>query len=93
MTDDKAREAAEHLQAATLQAIAAGRALLDLLEEAVQEPGPLLAVVATTVQAAQEAVKGVWERTGVDDSGAPRQPASASSGVDRRPRVQHIRVS
>lgn len=92
MNDDKAKEAAEHLQAATLQAIAAGRALLDLLEEAVQEPGPLLAVVATTAQAVQEALKGAWEHASAAAS-PTGEPSDDDHHTSTASRVQHIRVS
>ncbi|MDQ1404079.1 MAG: hypothetical protein QOG03_2395 [Actinomycetota bacterium] len=92
MSDDKAREAAEHMQAATLQAIAAGRALLDLLEEAVQEPGPLLAVIATTVLSAQEAIKGAWGQFAPASDGASPETTTSADGPSRS-RVQHIRVS
>lgn len=41
--DDRLKEGVEHLQRAALEMIAAARVFLDLAEDAVRDPGPLLA--------------------------------------------------
>jgi hypothetical protein len=46
MNDDAARETVEHLQNAAVEMIRATRAFLDLLEDIVEEAGPLLPLVA-----------------------------------------------
>jgi hypothetical protein len=42
-SDDKLREGVEHLQNAALEFIAAARIFLDVAEEIVRDPGPLVA--------------------------------------------------
>jgi hypothetical protein len=49
MSDERAQEAVAHLQRATLEFIEAARAVLDVAEEAVRQPGGVLAVIADTV--------------------------------------------
>ena len=80
--EEKAHEAVEHLQAAALEMIAAARAVLDLAEDLVQDPGPLLSVVAAFGEVVHRA-KGT--ASGAD--------ADADEAPSRAPRVQHIRVS
>ncbi|HVF76353.1 MAG TPA: hypothetical protein VM938_15060 [Acidimicrobiales bacterium] len=46
MNEERAQEAVEHLQAAAREMIAAARALLDVAEDLVADPAPLLAVVS-----------------------------------------------
>lgn len=55
MTEDRAREAVEHLQQAATQMIEAARAVLDLAEELVHDPGPLLAAASALADAAGRA--------------------------------------
>lgn len=78
MNDDRAREAIEHLQAAALQLIAAARAVLDVAEEAVQDPAALTSLLQGVVAAATRPSPG----------GEDREP-----GVPRRPPVTRIKVS
>ena len=80
MSDEKAREALEHLQQAALEMIAAARSVLDLMEEAVKDPAPFLAAAAATAEAAADA------------SARLRGEASAEPHTTS-PRVEHIRVS
>ena len=97
MTDDQAREvraaeAVEHLQQAALELIAAMRVVLDLAEEAVKDPEPLVGMASSTAQGLLAALVRLGADGGVarphsqhaqpDDDGAPR-----TSGVQR------IRVS
>ena len=79
--DAKAREALEHMQRAALEMIAAARAVLDVAEELVKNPEPLIAAANATARAAADA----GARLG-GDAGAANQPP-------RDPKVQHIRVS
>lgn len=85
MTEERAREAVEHLQQAALQMIEAGRAFLDLAEELVKDPAPLIAAAAAAAEAAQS-----LGRRGPMDGDAP---AARAAGPEPEPRVQHIRVS
>ncbi|MDQ1374480.1 MAG: hypothetical protein QOJ09_1818 [Actinomycetota bacterium] len=79
---EKAKEAVEHLQQAALQMIAAARAVLDIAEEMVKDPAPLLAAAAATAEAAaRTGARFADPAAHVDDGPAPE------------PRVQHIRVS
>jgi hypothetical protein len=89
MTDDerneKAKQALEHMQQAALQMIAAARAVLDIAEEMVKDPAPLIAAAAATAEAATAAGARLAD------------PAGHANGADQgpmpEPRVQHIRVS
>lgn len=74
---DRAKEGLDHLQAAALEAIAAARALLDVAEEVVREPGAI-GDVARTVVAMAAALR---PEAPADDgtTAAPRQPASERS--------------
>lgn len=77
MSEERAREAVEHLQEAATQMIEAARAVLDLAEELVRDPAPLLGLAATLAEAARA------RRPGPDHSDPDRGES----------RVQHIRVS
>ena len=79
----KAKEALEHMQQAALQMIAAARAVLDIAEEMVKDPAPLLAAAAATAEAAAA--------TGARIMDPSRVPAADEHPPE--PRVQHIRVS
>lgn len=86
MNEDRAQEGIEHLQAAAREMIAAARAFLDVAEDLVAEPGPLLAVLSTLGDLAGPLVargRAAATATADDDDEGPA-PA---------PRVQHIRVS
>ena len=78
MSDDHAKEAVEHLQNAAMEMIRATRAFLDLAEDLVADPAPLLAF---TDLIAGFAVKG---RAAASPEGPTTPP---------EPGVQHIRVS
>lgn len=54
-TEERAKEAVEHLQSAALEMIAALRAVLDVAEEFVKDPTPAAAFVAGVAQAAAQA--------------------------------------
>ncbi len=54
-TEERAKEALDHLQQAALEMIAAARAVLDVAEELVKDPTPLAAFAAGVAQAASQA--------------------------------------
>jgi hypothetical protein len=54
-TEERAKEALEHLQHAALEMIAAARAVLDVAEELVKDPTPVAAFAAGMAQAAAQA--------------------------------------
>ncbi len=54
-TEERAKEALEHLQHAALEMIAAARAVLDVAEELVKDPTPVAAFAAGVAQAAAQA--------------------------------------
>ncbi len=79
MHEEPAKEAVEHLQNAALEMIKATRAFLDLAEELVQDPGPLLAfthLLGDFAARGRNAAQGQTAHSGPDDT-----------------TVQHIRVS
>ncbi len=82
--NEKAKLALEHMQQAALQMIAAARAVLDIAEEMVKDPAPLLAAVADTAEAAATAGARIVDPNRSSESGDMPTP---------EPRVQHIRVS
>jgi hypothetical protein len=75
--EDPAKEAVEHLQNAAIEVIKATRAFLDLAEELVADPTPLLAFAHTI---GDLAAKG-------------RNAAQPTRSERAEPTVQHIRVS
>lgn len=77
MTEERARDAVEHLQQAATQMIEAARAVLDLAEELIQDPAPLIAAASALADAA----------------GRSRRTTTEGSEADPSSRVQHIRVS
>jgi hypothetical protein len=85
--NDKAKEALEHMQQAALQMIAAARAVLDIAEEMVKDPAPLLAAAAATAEAAAHA------GAHIADPSSRAGDHSAGHEAHDEPRVQHIRVS
>ena len=81
MTDDRARQGVEHLQAAAIEMIAAFRAFLDVAEEVVRDPSAVTAFATSLVETARSAAPTTAPPTpGADD--APAEP-----------RVTRIRVS
>jgi hypothetical protein len=78
-TEERAKEAFEHLQQAALEMIAAARVALDVAEELIRDPAPLAGFAAGVAHAASQAAA---------------QAAQAGATVpEPQPRVQHIRVS
>jgi len=96
--EDRARQAAAHLQRATLELIEAARAVLDVAEEAVREPGGVMVVLTETLGGLAEAVGTVapgWVERGRRASAVPddtEAPAPAKP-PRRKPGVEHIRIS
>lgn len=56
--NEPAKEAVEHLQNAALEMIRATRAFLDLAEELVADPGPLVALAHTVGELAMKGRQG-----------------------------------
>lgn len=79
----RAQEAVTHLQRATLEFIEAARAVLDVAEEAVREPGGVLAIIAETVGGLAEAVGHL----------RPEHPRPDDRQRPPGGRVEHIRIS
>ena len=98
-------DASVHLRAAALELIAAARAMLDLTEELVKDPGPVLSAVSALAAVARQAAAQAGqpghaehaEHAGPGDEQAGDEPgpdgSGTSAGTRRQPRVQHIRVS
>jgi hypothetical protein len=76
---DRGQEALQHFQEAALELIQAARALLDVAEEAVREPGGMMAIVTETMSGLAEVVSAA-RRGG---------PAPETD----RPGVEHITIS
>lgn len=95
MSDDLAQEAAVHLRAAALEMITAARALLDLTEQLVKDPAPIVNAVAALAAAASHGPgREPGDQPGAADADpATDRPAPAGSRPRPRSRVQHIRVS
>ena len=83
MSDDRARQGVEHLQAAAIEMIAAFRAFLDVAEEVVRDPGAVTALATSLVETARAAAPSP------SDPGA----GSPAEGSPAEPRVSRIRVS
>ena len=81
MSEDRARQGVEHLQAAAIEMIAAFRAFLDVAEEVVRDPSAVTAFASTLVETARSAAPAA-ATPGAD--GEPPAP---------EPRVTRIRVS
>ena len=80
MSEDRARQGVEHLQAAAIEMIAAFRAFLDVAEEVVRDPSAVTAFASTLVETARSA--------------APSASATGADGEpSAEPRVTRIRVS
>jgi hypothetical protein len=69
MNEQRAHEVVEHLQSAALEIIEAVRALLDVAEEFVKDPGEAAAMASTLARAAGR--------------GAPAGAKEAPAGVER----------
>jgi hypothetical protein len=92
VAEDRAVDAFTHLQGAALQFIAALRAVLDVAEEAVRDPGALRDVVtATAMAASQAAAQMAGEATAqvvgqaADRAGGHTVPDSAAGPTDPEP--------
>ena len=82
MTEDRARQGVEHLQAAAIEMIAAFRAFLDVAEEVVRDPSGVTAFATSLVETAKAAAPS--------PSGADTADGAPSA---EPPRVSRIRVS
>lgn len=87
----RAREAVEHLQQAALEMIAAMRVVLDLAEEAVRDPEPLVGAASSSAQSILAALIKLGADPGVHRRDAETSAAGDTPG--RSSGVQRIRVS
>lgn len=78
MSEERARQGVEHLQAAAIEMIAAFRAFLDVAEEVVRDPSAVTAFASSLVESAKTAAP------------SPSPPAGDPAA---EPRVTRIRVS
>lgn len=85
--DPRLRAGVEQLQVAAREVIAASRALLDLAEELVEDPGAVTTLAGMVGELGQMATRQAraWTGTG--------RPASAAADPDEDPPVQRIPVS
>ena len=83
MSDDPVAETVVHLRAAALEMITAARALLDLTEQLVKDPAPIVEALAALAAVARPPA----------EAPAEGEPDDAAHGPRPRSRVQHIRVS
>lgn len=89
MSDEKASEGVEHLQAAALEMISAARAFLDVAEEVVTDKAKVAAMVGAMGSVAQVAV-----RTATRVAAQPSATGDVDAASDSDDgRVQHIRVT
>ena len=98
MTDEqarevRAREAVEHLQQAALEMIAAMRVVLDLAEEAVRDPEPLVGAASSTAQSLLATLIKLGADAGVHKRDAETANGAGDTGSGRSSGVQRIRVS
>jgi hypothetical protein len=91
MTEDRAAQGVEHLQAAVLEMISAARAFLDVVEDVVSDPEKVAEVVSVVESVADAAVRAAGAGPGVT---GPERPAGDSPSRNRSGRapVETIRV-
>jgi hypothetical protein len=85
LQDDRAQQAVAHLQRATLEFIEAARAVLDIAEEAVREPGGVMTVLTETLGGLAEAVAAVapgWVERGRHGYGSEGRSDGTGNGDD-----------
>ena len=85
MSEERAREGVEHLQAAAIELIAAFRAFLDVAEEVVRDPSAVTAFASSLVETARAA--------GPTSAAADADADVDAAGPPAEPRVTRIRVS
>jgi len=90
VNEERAKEAVEHLQRSALELIEAMRAVLDLAEEAVKEPEPLVGMASSTAQSLLAALVKLGAEM------VPPTPGGNGGGPGEHghsPGVERIRVS
>jgi len=101
VNEQRAHDVVAHLQAAALEMIAAARAVLDVAEELVKEPGEATAMVATLADLAGRLAPPTpagpagpgGHKQGPAGAGGHKQGPAGPRGHEQRPGVEHIRVS
>ena len=82
--DDRAADGLAHLQAAARELIHAARAMLDVAEELVEDPGTVSAVADAVGMAVRTAARAGRRAAGLGDDGDASTPGSG---------VEHISVT
>lgn len=89
LDDERAHDGVDHLQAAAKEMLAAARAALDVLEELVDDPATVPALLASLGSVARSAAGGwPFARPGSDTArpdGTARPDDGAAGGVERIP--------
>jgi hypothetical protein len=93
MEDERAREGLEHLQAAAREVIAAARAMLDVVEELVEDPEAVRTVIADVGALFGTVVRAAGERVGRPGNAGAGGGASGDKGDGPTDRVERIRVT
>lgn len=85
--EERALDAVSHLQTAALEMIAAARAVLDVAEDLLKDPAPIIAMAAAAAQGRRVA------DAATDSAGSPDSSTTETDDDERPARVQHIAVS
>ncbi len=85
MNEQRAHDVVAHLQAAALEMIAAARAVLDVAEELVKEPGEATAMVATLVDLAGRLAPPTPAGPAGPEGGHKQGPAGPEGGHKQGP--------
>ncbi|HEX2850921.1 MAG TPA: hypothetical protein VHN98_10225 [Acidimicrobiales bacterium] len=91
MSDERAKEGVEHLQAAALEVISAVRAFLDVAEQVVREPGRAAAFASDLVDLGRMAAGAAAAAAAPSAAPGPSGP-TGQNDTDASP-VSRIRVS
>jgi hypothetical protein len=93
MEDERAREGLEHLQAAAREMIAAARAMLDVVEELVEDQDAVRTVVADVGALFGTVVRAAGERVGRPGGARTGTGGEDDEGDGPAERVERIRVT
>lgn len=89
--EERALDAVAHLQTAALEMIAAARAVLDVAEDLVKDPAPIIAMAAAAAAQGRRMADAATPAS--PTPGSPDSGAGGETGYERPARVQHIAVS
>lgn len=86
--EERALDAVSHLQTAALEMIAAARAVLDVAEDLLKDPAPIIAMAAAAAAQGRRVADAA-----TDSAGSPDSSTTETDDDERPARVQHIAVS